>query len=62
MGLFLMLSCMQATPATPAARLDAAADRLTAVIFAASTVALAFNDFYDQLSGEQKAKFNSLIR
>jgi enamine deaminase RidA (YjgF/YER057c/UK114 family) len=60
MGQFLIASCLQPVPATPAARLDFAADRLTAVIFAASTVGLAFNDFYDQLSDQQKTKFNSV--
>ena len=34
MGQFLMASCLQPIPSTPAARLDAAVDRLTAVIFA----------------------------
>jgi hypothetical protein len=62
MGQFLMASCLQPMPATPAERLDFAADRLTAVIFAASTVSLAFNDFYDQLSDQQKTKFNSLTQ
>jgi hypothetical protein len=57
MGQFLMASCLQPMPSTPAARLDAAADRLTAVIFAASTVGLALNDFYNQLSEQQKTKF-----
>ena len=35
MGQLLMASCLTPMPATPAERLDAAADRLTAVIFAA---------------------------
>jgi hypothetical protein len=48
--------------ATPAERLDAAADRLTAVIFAASNVNMALNDFTSQLSDEQKTRFNSLVR
>ena len=62
MGQFLMASCLKPVPATPAERLDAAADRLTAVIFAASTVNLAFNDLYNQLSDDQKAKFNAAGR
>lgn len=62
MGQFLIASCLQPMPATPAERLDFAADRLTAVLFAASTVSLAFNDFYDQLSDQQKTKFNSLTQ
>jgi hypothetical protein len=62
MGQFLMASCLRPMPATPAERLDAAADRLTAVIFAASNVNMALNDFTSQLSAEQKAKLNSLGR
>jgi hypothetical protein len=57
MAQFLMASCLKPMPATPAERLDSAADRLTAVIFAASTVGLALNDLYNQLSDEQKTKF-----
>jgi hypothetical protein len=49
-------------PATPAERLDAAADRLTAVIFAISNVNIALNDFTSELSDEQKARLNSLVR
>lgn len=60
MGQLLLASCMSAPPATPVARLDAAADRLTAVVFAAANVALALNDFYGQLSDEQKAKLKPL--
>jgi hypothetical protein len=62
MGQFLMASCLKPVPATPAERLDAAADRLTAVIFAASNVNMALNDFTSQLSAEQKAKLNALGR
>jgi len=62
MGQFLMASCLKPMPATPAERLDAAADRLTAVIFAASNVNMALNDFTSQLSSEQKTKLNSLVR
>jgi hypothetical protein len=46
----------------PAERLDAAADRLTAVIFAISNVNIALNDFTSELSDEQKARLNSLVR
>ena len=58
MGQFLMASCLQPIAATPMERLDAAADRLTAVIFAASNVNIALNDFTSQLSEEQKAKLD----
>ncbi len=57
-----MASCLKPMPATPAERLDAAADRLTAVIFAASNVNMALNDFTSQLSDEQKSRLNSLVR
>jgi hypothetical protein len=59
MGRFLMASCLQPIPAAPAARLDIAVDRLTAVLFATSNIGLALNDFYNQLSDQQKAKFSS---
>jgi hypothetical protein len=62
MGQLLMASCVQPTAATPAARLDAATDRLTTLLFAASTLALAFNDFYGQLTNDQKEEFDSLGR
>jgi hypothetical protein len=62
MGQFLMASCLKPMPATPVERLDAAADRLTAVIFAASNLNMALNDFTSQLSDEQKTKLNSMVR
>jgi hypothetical protein len=62
MGQFLMASCLKPVPATPAERLDAAADRLTAVIFAISNVNIALNDFTSELSDEQKTRLNSLVR
>jgi len=62
MGQFLMASCLKPVASTPVERIDAAADRLTAVIFAASSVSLALNDFYNQLNDEQKSKFNAALR
>jgi hypothetical protein len=62
MGQFLMASCLKPMPATPPERLDAAADRLTAVIFAASNLNMALNDFTSQLSDDQKTRLNSLVR
>ena len=56
MGGFLTRSCPQAPAETPMARLDSATDRLTAMIFAASTVGLALNDLYGLLTAEQKAR------
>jgi len=62
MGQFLMASCLKPVPATPIERLDAAADRLTAVIFATSNLNMALNDFTSQLSDDQKAKLNTMVR
>ena len=62
MGQFLMASCLRPVASTPVERLDAASDRLTALIFATSTVNLAFNDFYNQLNDEQRSKFDSAVR
>ena len=62
MGQFLMATCLKPMPATPAERLDAAADRLTSVIFAASNVNMALNDFTSQLSDDQKTRLNTLMR
>jgi LTXXQ motif family protein len=62
MGQLLIVSCLQPTSATPAERLDTAIDRLTAVLFAASNINLAFNDFYNQLSTEQKTKLEAFAR
>jgi hypothetical protein len=62
MGQFLILSCLQPMAATPAERLDFAIDRLTAVLFAASNINLAFNDLYNQLSEEQKTKLDAFAR
>jgi hypothetical protein len=62
MGQFLMASCLKPVASTPVERIDAAADRLTALIFAASSVNLALNDFYNQLNGDQKTKFNNAVR
>ena len=62
MGQFLMASCLKPVASTPVERIDAAADRLTAVIFAASSVNLALNDFYNQLDDAQKTKFSNALR
>jgi hypothetical protein len=59
MGQLLMASCLQPTAATPEVRLDATVDRLTAMLFAITSITLAFNDFYGQLSEEQKSQLGS---
>lgn len=60
MAQFLMASCLKPVPATPVERLANAADRLTAVLFAASTLGPAVNDFYAALNDEQKTKLKAL--
>lgn len=62
MAKLLMASCAQPIPADPLARLDAAADQLTAMNYAATTVQIAFNDFYGRLDNTQKARFDSTGR
>jgi hypothetical protein len=62
MAKLLIASCAQPIPADPQARLDAAADRLTALNYAATTVQIAFDDFYSRLNSDQKARFESPAR
>jgi hypothetical protein len=62
MAKLLIASCVQPIPADPMARLDDANDQLTAVNYAATTVQIAFDDFYGRLDGAQKSRFESLGR
>jgi hypothetical protein len=62
MAKLLIASCAQPVPADPMARLDSADDQLTAMNYAATTVQVAFDDFYGKLDNEQKARFDSLSR
>ena len=62
MGQFLLASCLAPVPDTPTQRLDAAADRLTAMVFAISNVNIALNDFTSRLSDEQKSKLALVAR
>jgi LTXXQ motif family protein len=62
MAKLLIMPCAQPTPADPTARLDAAAEQLTALNYAATAVQMAFDDFYAKLNNEQKARFESLAR
>jgi hypothetical protein len=57
MAMLLIASCAQPIPADPMARLDAANDQLTAINYAATTVQIAFDDFYLKLSNDQKSRF-----
>jgi hypothetical protein len=62
MAKLLMASCAQPIAADPLARLDAANDQLTAMNYAATTVQIAFDDFYAKLDNAQKARFDSAGR
>ncbi len=62
MAKLLIASCVQPIPADPMARLDDANDQLTAINYAATTVQIAFDDFYAKLDGAQKTRFDSLSR
>lgn len=59
MAKLLMASCAKPIDASPLARLDAADDQLTAMNYAATTVQIAFNDFYGRLDEAQKARLES---
>jgi hypothetical protein len=56
----LKTSCPAQTAATPVARLDAANNRLQALVQAAKTVRPRLAAFYASLGDEQKAQFNNL--
>jgi len=62
MAKLMIASCAQPIPADPMARLDSANDQLTAINYAASTVQIAFGDFFSRLNNDQKARFDSLNR
>ncbi|MGA7390802.1 MAG: Spy/CpxP family protein refolding chaperone [Pseudolabrys sp.] len=57
MAKLLIASCAQPIPADPVARLDATGDQLTAMNYAATTVQIAFDDFYLKLNYDQKTRF-----
>jgi hypothetical protein len=62
MAKLLMASCALAVPADPLARLDAADDQLTAMNYAATTIQIAFDNFYGKLDNGQKARLESTGR
>jgi hypothetical protein len=62
MAKLLSASCDPSIPAEPVARLDAADNQLTNMNYAATSMEIALNGFYAQLTDDQKAKFNSLGR
>jgi hypothetical protein len=59
-GDLLKNSCPTTEPITPPARLEATAKRLDAMLQAIKTVRAALNDFYAQLTDEQKAQFEAI--
>jgi hypothetical protein len=56
----LQAACPADTPLTPPGRLQVMEARLQAMIDAANAVKPALDDFYGQLSNEQKARFNRI--
>jgi hypothetical protein len=55
-------ACPTELPATPPGRLAAEGKRLEAMLQAVHTVRPALNNFYDSLSDDQKARFNTIGR
>jgi LTXXQ motif family protein len=53
-------ACPAEMPATPPSRLEAVGKRLQAMLQAVQTVQPALADFYNSLSDDQKARFNSM--
>jgi hypothetical protein len=62
MAKLLTASCMRSIAADPLPRLDAAINQVTTINYAATTVEIAFNDFYIKLDSRQKARLDSLGR
>lgn len=60
MGMLLTGSCPRKMPATPLTRLDATFDWLDALLFAGINTAVEVDDFYRNLTDEQKTKLNGL--
>ena len=59
---YLAAACPQEAPPTPVARLDAAGNRVNAMLYAAMNLDPVLNGFYFQLNDEQKKKFDSMGR
>jgi LTXXQ motif family protein len=62
MAKLLIASCAQPISADPMVRLDAADDQLTAMNYAATTLQIAFDDFYLKLNNDQRTRFESPSR
>jgi len=59
---YLAGACPQEAPQTPVARLDAAGNRVNAMLYAAMNLDPVLSGFYFQLSSDQKKKFDSIGR
>ena len=55
-------ACPSEVPGTPPARLEAVGTRLQAMLQAVQTIRPALADFYNSLSDDQKARFNTMGR
>jgi hypothetical protein len=62
MAKFLTSTCPKENPATPAARLDAASDRVMALLHAAMNIEPMLGAFYATLDERQRERFNSVVR
>jgi len=62
MAQFLTRTCPAETPSTPMTRLDAAGDRLMALLHAAMNIEPMLEAFYARLNDSQRRRFNSVIR
>lgn len=62
MAKLLMASCAQPLPPDPVARLEAADNVLVAMNYAATTMQIAFNDFYSRLDDGQKKRLDATGR
>jgi hypothetical protein len=60
MAIYLNGACPKEATTTPVARLDATMHRLDAMVYAVIAISPAVDDFYSQLSDEQKARFNAI--
>jgi hypothetical protein len=59
---YLASACPLAMPSTPVGRLDAAGNRVAAMLYAAMNLDPVLSGFYFQLNDEQKQKFDSIGR
>jgi LTXXQ motif family protein len=62
MAQFLTSTCPSETPPTPMARLDAASDRVMALLHAAMGIEPMLGTFYATLSDQQRRRFNAAVR